>query len=452
MPLAIIVGITCVLLGMGIGFLLGTYIQGIRTQQAATQRELDFVQDRSLLEKNLLGKISIMEVNNKDLLNQVEFTQQMLERQKTDSADALKQMSLKFENLAQKIFEDKSTKFNEMQNQSLSQILNPLREKIRDFEKKVEDNYLNEKTERNMLRGELNKLIDLNKVMTHEAEQLTKALKGENKTQGNWGELLLENILEKSGLRKDEEYIMQATYRNEEGQMLRPDVVVKLPENKVLIVDAKMTLNAYEGYSSAEDLDAQEQYAKLHVTSLKNHIDGLAEKKYHLAENILTPDFVILFMPLEPAFALAFKHKPDLFQYAWDRNVAIVSPTTLLTTLRTVAILWRQDRQEKNAFEIAKRAGLLYDKFSGLLKDFSILGEKVYAAHLSYEEVMKKLSHGRGNLIDQVEELKRLGAKTEKSLQLTSLTDAETKPSSKSSPQAASPEVFPSESKSELQT
>ncbi|MFN8943175.1 MAG: DNA recombination protein RmuC [Pseudobdellovibrionaceae bacterium] len=298
----------------------------------------------------------------------------------------------------------------------MNQILNPLKEKIRDFEKKVEDSYLNEKTERNMLRGELNKLIELNKVMTQEAEQLTKALKGENKTQGNWGEMLLENILEKSGLRRDEEYVLQETYRSEDGQMLRPDVVVKLPGNKVLIVDSKMTLTAYEAYSSAPNSEIQDHHAKLHVDSLKRHIDGLSEKKYHLAENIVTPDFVILFMPLEPAFALAFKYKPDLFQYAWDRNVAIVSPTTLLTTLRTVSVLWRQDRQEKNAFEIARRAGHLYDKFVGLIKDFSLLGDKVQSAYLHHEEVMKKLSSGRGNLMDQVEELKRLGAKTDKAL------------------------------------
>ncbi len=418
MPPAITLGIVFSILSMGLGYLLGSFIKGLKTKQAISERELAFLNEKSDLEKKLRSELAQLEIEKRDLLNQVDFSQQLVNRLKQDSADSLQQMSLKFENLAQKIFEEKSTKFNDLQNQNLSQILNPLKEKIRDFEKKVEDSYLNEKTERNLLRGELNKLIDLNKVMTTEAEQLTKALKGENKTQGNWGELLLENILEKSGLRRDEEYVLQETYRNEDGAILRPDVIVKLPGNKVLIVDSKMTLNAYEAYSSASSLDLQEQQAKLHVESLKRHIDGLAEKKYHLAENILTPDFVILFMPLEPAFALAFKYKPDLFQYAWDRNVAIVSPTTLLTTLRTVSVLWRQDRQEKNAFEIAKRAGHLYDKFAGLIKDLSALGDKVQSAYLHHEEVMKKLSSGRGNLIDQVEELKRLGAKTDKALPL----------------------------------
>ncbi|HWU43303.1 MAG TPA: DNA recombination protein RmuC, partial [Bdellovibrio sp.] len=239
--------------------------------------------------------------------------------------------------------------------------------------------------------------------------------------QGNWGELILENILERSGLRKGEEYTVQGIdldLRGEDGQVLRPDVVVHLPENKHIIVDSKMTLLAYEQYSSAEDLEQQEYFGKLHIESLKKHIDGLSEKKYHAAEKLLSPDFVILFMPLEPAFALAFKLKPDLFQYAWEKNVAIVSPTTLLATLRTVAALWKQDRQEKNALEIAKRGGLLYEKFAGLLKDLQNLGEKLGAAQKAHEEVLKKVSDGRGNLIDQVEDLKRLGAKTEKSLQI----------------------------------
>ncbi len=213
------------------------------------------------------------------------------------------------------------------------------------------------------------------------------------KTQGNWGELILENILERSGLRKGHEFILQGTdmdLRGEDGQILRPDVIVNLPDDKHLIVDSKMTLVAYEQYSSAEILEDQERFGKLHVESLKKHIDGLSDKKYHAADKLISPDFVILFMPLEPAFALAFKLKPDIFQYAWERNIAIVSPTTLLATLRTVAALWKQDRQEKNALEIAKRGGLLYEKFAGLLKDLQNLGEKLEAAQHAHSEVIKK--------------------------------------------------------------
>ncbi|HEX7674809.1 MAG TPA: DNA recombination protein RmuC [Bdellovibrio sp.] len=355
-----------------------------------------------------------------------ELLTQSLSEQKTLMTEARKQqealaerMNVQFEVVAQKIFEEKSAKFTDQNHKNIASVLEPLKERIKDFEKKVEETYSTERSERGVLRGELTKLMELNKVMSADAQNLTKALKGEVKTQGNWGELILENILERSGLRKGEEYIVQGTdldLRGEDGQILRPDVIVNLPDDKHLIVDSKMTLLAYEQYSSAETSEDQERFGKLHIESLKKHIDGLSEKKYHSADKLLSPDFVILFMPLEPAFALAFKLKPDLFQYAWEKNVAIVSPTTLLATLRTVAALWKQDRQEKNALEIAKRGGLLYEKFAGLLKDLQNLGEKLGAAQKAHEEVIKKVSEGRGNLIDQVEDLKRLGAKTEKSL------------------------------------
>lgn len=328
-------------------------------------------------------------------------------------------MNAQFELTAQKIFEEKSVKFADQNHKNISSVLEPLKEKLKDFERKVDEAYSTERSERGVLRGELTKLMELNKVMSAETHNLTKALKGESKTQGNWGELILENILERSGLRKGEEYIVQGVdmdLRGGDGQILRPDVIVNLPDSKHIIVDSKMTLTAYEQYSSAELPEDQERCGKLHVESLKKHIDGLSEKKYHAAEKLISPDFVILFMPLEPAFALAFKLKPDLFQYAWEKNVAIVSPTTLLATLRTVSALWKQDRQEKNALEIARRGGLLYEKFAGLLKDLQNLGEKLGAAQKAHDEIVKKVSDGRGNLIDQVEDLKRLGAKTEKSL------------------------------------
>lgn len=368
---------------------------------------------------SLQAEVQTLQMKN-DLLSQ------SMQEQKTLMSEARKQqedlanrMNVQFEVVAQKIFEEKSAKFTDQNHKNIASVLEPLKERIKDFEKKVEETYSTERSERGVLRGELTKLMELNKVMSAETQNLTKALKGEVKTQGNWGELILENILERSGLRKGDEYIIQGTdmdLRGEDGQILRPDVIVNLPDEKHLIVDSKMTLIAYEQYSSAETPEEQERAGKLHVESLKKHIDGLSEKKYHAADKLISPDFVILFMPLEPAFALAFKLKPELFQYAWERNVAIVSPTTLLATLRTVAALWKQDRQEKNALEIAKRGGLLYEKFAGLLRDLQNLGEKLGAAQKAHEEVIKKVSEGRGNLIDQVEDLKRLGAKTEKSL------------------------------------
>lgn len=329
------------------------------------------------------------------------------------------QMSLRFEAMANKFFEEKSTKITDQNVKSLTTMLEPFKERLKDFEKKVEDTYSLERAERGTLRGELNKLMDLNVRMSSEAENLTKALKGDNKTMGNWGEMILENILDRSGLRKGEEYIIQGTdmsLRNSDGQSIRPDVIIHLPDHKHIIVDSKVSLVAYESYAQAETSELRDASAKMHVESLKRHIDGLSAKKYSSSEQLSTPDFVILFMPIEPAFAVAFKYKPDLLQYAWDRNVALVSPTTLLTTLRTVSAIWKQDRQEKNALEIARRGGQLYDKFASLVDDLDDLGKKIDATQKSHGQVMGKLNEGSGNLIRQVEMLRELGAKTEKKM------------------------------------
>ena len=338
------------------------------------------------------------------------------EKSKEDSENLKKQVVLQFENLAQKIFEEKSTRFSDQNHKQLSTLLDPLKERIKDFEKKVEDTYSQERFERGHLKGEISKLIELNQTMSKEAHNLVLALKGENKTQGNWGEFILENILERSGLRKGEEYHTQETLRGSEGEMLRPDVIVQLPDNKHLIVDSKMTLSAYEGYCSATDEASKDRFAIQHVESLKRHINDLSDKKYHLSEKIISPDFVMLFMPIEPAFALAFQLKPEIFEQAWSKNIAIVSPTTLLATLRTVASLWKQERQQKNALEIAKRGGELYDKFANIVKDLETLGERIGSVQKTHSDIMGKISTGRGNLISQVEKLKELGAKAEKSL------------------------------------
>lgn len=348
--------------------------------------------------------------------NLVELQKNAVELQRNDTQNLKQQMSLQFENLAQKIFEEKSSKFSDQNYKQLSTLLDPLKERIKDFEKKVEETYSQERFERGHLKGEISKLIELNANMSKEAQNLVLALKGENKTQGNWGELILENILERSGLRKGEEYLTQETVRGEDGEILRPDVIVRLPDGKHLIVDSKMTLTAYEAYCSAEDPIAKEKAGLLHVESLKRHVNELSEKKYHLADRIISPDFVMLFMPLEPAFALAFQLKPDLFGQAWSKNIAVVSPTTLLATLRTVTSLWKQERQQKNALEIAKQGGSLYDKFVGVVADLDQLGKRLKSASESHEQVMNKISMGKGNLISQVEKLKELGVKTEKNL------------------------------------
>ncbi len=351
-----------------------------------------------------------------------ELTEATAELQKSQSGDMQKQLTLQFENLAQKIFDDKSTKMTDQNFRQLTGILDPLKERIKDFEKKVEETYSNERSERSHLKGEISKLIELNQTMSKEASNLALALKGENKTQGNWGEMILENILERSGLRKGEEFFTQETLRGMGGEMLRPDVIVKLPDGKHLIVDSKMTLTAYEASVNAPEGE-REKFALAHVESLKRHVNDLSSKKYHLAEKIISPDFVMLFMPLEPAFALAFRLKPDLFEQAWDKNIAIVSPTTLLSTLRTVSSLWKQERQQQNALDIAKRGGDLYDKFAGIVKDLEDLGKKMGSAQSAHSDIMGKMSQGRGNLISQVEKLKELGAKAEKSLPPTSMIE-----------------------------
>ena len=345
-----------------------------------------------------------------------ELSQQSVDSQTQQSQQMQSQLTLQFENLAQKIFDEKTSKFDDQNTKQLTSILDPLKERIKEFEKKVSDTYSTERFERGQLKGEIAKLIELNQTMSKEAQNLALALKGENKTQGNWGEMILENILERSGLRKGEEFLTQETIRGSNGEILRPDVIVKLPDGKHLIVDSKMTLVAYEASVSSENLVEKEKFALAHVESLKRHIHDLSEKKYHLAEQVISPDFVMLFMPLEPAFAMAFKLKPDLFENAWDKNIAIVSPTTLLATLRTVASLWKQERQQKNALEIAKRGGELYDKFAGIVKDIEVLGERLNSASKVHSDITNKMSTGRGNLISQVEKLKELGAKAEKSL------------------------------------
>lgn len=333
--------------------------------------------------------------------------------------EASSQMSDKFEALASRIFDEKSDRFADQNLKNLSVLIEPFKERLKDFEKKVEETYSTERAERGSLRGELGKLMELNIRMSSEAQNLTKALKGDNKIMGNWGEMILENILERSGLRKGDEYIVQGTdmgLKNDQGRDIKPDVIIHLPDGKHIIVDAKVSLKDYDTYIQAEDAAQKEIAAKAHVNSLKNHIDGLSEKKYYSSEKLISPDFVMLFMPIEPAFALAFKYKPDLLQYAWEKNIALVSPTTLLTTLRTVSAIWKQERQEKNAQEIARRGGALYDKFAALVEDLNDLGTKLNGVQKTHSQVMNKLSEGSGNLLRQVEMLKDLGAKAEKKL------------------------------------
>ncbi len=403
-------------------------LQGYATEKVKVEAE------KALIEKQLIENQLALDQLRNDLLEtqkrvggleaQKVLLLTQIQNQTQEWQKNQVQMKEQFENLAQRIFEEKSQKFTDQNLLGLKQLIEPFKLQIKDFEKRVEDTYSNERVERGTLKGEISKLIELNQRMSSETENLTRALKGDVKIQGTWGEFVLESILERTGLREGEEYILQGVglgLKAEDGGHLRPDVLVKLPDEKFLIVDSKVSLKAFEAYINEENPAEQERLAKEHVDSLKKHIDGLAEKKYHGLEELGSPDITLLFMPLEPAFALAFRLKPELLQIAWDKQIAIVSPTTLLTTLRTVAILWKQQRQNKNTLEIAKAGGALYDKFIGLLDGIEQIGARIRQTQEAYEDVLGRMSTGKGNLLRQVERLKELGAKTEKQIESKSL-------------------------------
>mgnify|MGYP001576594271 CR=1 FL=1 len=338
-------------------------------------------------------------------------------RTQKEEIDTLqKTFTTEFENLANKIFEDKSKKFTEQNKTNLENILNPLKENITKFEKKVDDTYKAEASERNSLKGEIKSLVTLNKQISEEANNLAKALKGDSKKQGNWGEIILEKVLERSGLQKGVEYEMQVSFTAEDGKRVQPDVIIHLPDKKHIVIDSKVSLVAYESYVNAQTEEEQERNLQAHITSVKNHIKGLSEKNYQALEQLNTPDFVLLFMPIESSFSLAVQADNEIFNFAWEKKIVIVSPSTLLATLRTIASLWKQERQTKNALEIAEEGGKLYDKFVLFVDDLISIGKKMDEAKTNYSEAMKKLHDGTGNLVRRAEKMKTLGAKTTKEL------------------------------------
>ncbi len=298
--------------------------------------------------------------------------------------------------------------------ESLENILGPLRTKLQDFEKKVEDTQKDGHARHVELKTQITGLLGMNQRLSEEAQNLTLALKGENKTSGNWGELVLERVLEWSGLEKGREYDVQQAFTNEEGRRKFPDVVVYLPEKRQLVVDAKVSLVAYERYCSAESPEVAAQELQVHINSVRQHIRNLSEQRYQDLPGLTTPDFVFLFMPLEPAFIVAVKRDESLFEEAFRRNIVIVSPTTLLATLRTVANIWKQEKRTRNAEEIARLAGNLYDKFVGFLDDLQGIGDSLEKAQGRYEEARKKLKDGKGNLVGSVERIRLQGARAKK--------------------------------------
>ena len=330
--------------------------------------------------------------------------------------EAKEALTSQFKNLASEILEDKSKRFTEQNAASLDALLKPLQTKLTEFKEQVNTSYGNEARERFALKSEIERLANLNLRMSDETRSLTQALKGDSKVQGNWGELVLESILESSGLRKGQEYVVQDSHIQTDGSRLQPDVVIKLPEGRSLVVDSKVSITAYARHAETTNTDTAERELAAHIQSLRQHIQGLSGKNYSSLYGVGSVDFVLMFVPIEPAFLLALKTAPNLYQEALAKNIVLVCPSTLMATLRTVAHLWRQDHQNRNALEIAKQCGSLYDKFVGFVEDLEKLGQRLDQAQTSYHDAFNKLKTGKGNLIRSAERVRELGVKPSKNL------------------------------------
>ena len=420
--LIIVVAIITALIGWYIGKLL------TKNNYQRITSELE-IKHKLLLEENDNNKLHINKlIEDKTILSnekheidlrytekvsELKYLEEKLTENKQEIEKLQEKFSKDFELLASKILEEKSSKFTEQNKENIKNILNPLQEKIQDFEKKVENTHKESIDYHAALRQQIVGLKELNLQMSKETLNLTKALKGDSKTQGNWGELVLERVLEKSGLEKDREYFVQQSFTNSEGKRILPDVVIHLPDHKKMIIDSKVSLTAYELYVNADNATDKEQAIIAHVNSLKLHIEQLSEKNYQDIYQIESPDFVLLFVPIEPAFAVALNNDNQLYNKAFEKNIVIVTPTTLLATLRTIDSMWNNEKQQRNAIEIALQAGRLYDQFVNLTDDLIKVGNQLKTVQGSYDTSMKKLT-GQGNLIKKVENIKKLGAKGSK--------------------------------------
>ncbi|MEM9143422.1 MAG: DNA recombination protein RmuC [Bacteroidota bacterium] len=418
------VGLAC----MALGYFLGTYIMGLKQKSergALEEREQQLQNSIAALEKRL-GQAEEngvqWQAEKEGLGHQIvryqadlENVHQKNKEQKAEVERLREKFTKEFENLANKILDEKSVKFTEQNQKNIKTILNPLQEKIQLFEKKVEESQKENISIHSALKEQLLQLQNQNLKITQEAENLTKALKGDSKMQGNWGELVLERVLEKSGLEKDREYTVQQSFTREDGTRVLPDVIIHLPDGKKMIVDSKVSLTDYERYINAQD-DVKGRFLKNHITSLRKHVDQLSAKKYEDLYEMESPDFVLMFVPIEPAFALAVNQDNTLYNKAFEKNIVIVTPTTLLATLRTIDSMWTNEKQQRNAIEIARQAGALYDKFEGFVSDLTKVGKKMDEAKTEYKGAMNKLVEGRGNIITSIERLKKMGAKAKKSI------------------------------------
>ncbi|MBB5397274.1 DNA recombination protein RmuC [Mucilaginibacter sp. AK015] len=391
---------------------------GILTEKENLTKHFKDEQSR-LLDELLYERTQLAQANQSLESSRTYFKaqQEKLAEQKEEIEQTRKHFQREFENIAEKLLKEKSREFTDVNKLSIDAILNPLKENIKAFEDKVEKVYNMEAAERNTLKGVITQLMDLNKLISTEASNLTRALKGDNKKQGNWGEVILEKVLERSGLIRDREYRVQASLNNADGSRLQPDVIIDLPEDKHLIIDSKVSLIAYDRLVNCETEDERKLYSKAHVESLRNHVHGLSAKSYHDLYQVNSPDFVLLFVPIESSFSFAVQLDADLFSDAWEKRVVIVSPSTLLATLRTIASIWKQERQNRNVLEIARLSGEMYDKFVGFVGDMEGIGKNIKQSQDSYDRALSKLTDGRGNLTITAEKIKKLGAKANKQIE-----------------------------------
>jgi len=410
---------------LAVGIILGALISAliIKSQKSKLEAKSEILEinlsksDQELTEErkktiNLQSELAKQDTLNKTLEEKLENEKKEIEEWQKKSSDA-------FKNLANKILEEKTKKFTEQNRSNLDELLNPLKEKIKDFESKVDQSNEKNRLSHTSLIEQIKGLKELNKKISDDAENLTKALKGDVKTQGNWGEVILERILEESGLRKGIEYETQGRgmgLKSEEGTPSKPDFIIKFPDNKHIIIDSKVSLIAYERLINSENEEQKKGYTKELERSIKSHVDDLHDKHYQTREGLNTPDYVFLFMPIEASFTIALHPDSSLFKYAFDKKVIIVGPSGLMAILRTIESIWRQDNQTKHAMEIARQSGNLYDAFVRLLEDLEKVGSNIDRASNSYQDAVKKLSSGKGNLITRVENIKKLGAKTSKQI------------------------------------
>ena len=424
------------LLGLGIGLIIGRLLAKMNASKEFTafQREQSRLEERiNQLHQNnqqltkdkgeLQDEIKFIQrekeqliTKNTSLEEQLKNLREKLEENKTEIENLQEKFTKEFENLANKILDEKATKFTNQNKENIKNILEPLEKKIQSFEKKVTDSDEKRAGFQSALKTQLENLKQMNQQMSKETINLTKALKGDSKSQGNWGELVLERVLEKSGLEKDREYFVQQSFVQDGGRRVLPDVVIHLPDSKKMIIDSKVSLTAYEQYINEDDENIRGTYLKEHLNSLKRHIEQLSAKKYEDLYEIESPDFVLLFVPIETAFSVATNEDTSIYNRAFEKNIVIVTPSTLLATLRTIDTMWTNEKQQRNAIEIARQAGALYDKFNGLLQDLIAVGKRIDDSKKEYLNAMNKLVEGRGNLIVSVEKLKKMGAKAKKAL------------------------------------